>query len=94
MQALPDTFPCPINSTTTTCTLFAATDSSWEALATFVGIGISTFEQLPVVNPVRSASSIHRAFMHRPEHVGILTLSQPDSNQRSEPDLPYEDAQC
>ena len=64
MQALPGPFPCPINSSTTTCTLFAATDSSWEALATFVGIGISTFEKLPVVNPVRFPSLMPCAWLH------------------------------
>ena len=57
MQNIHDPFPCPINSTTTACTLFAATDQSWEALAAFVGVDISTFEALPVVNPVRSLSS-------------------------------------
>ncbi len=58
MQDVHDHFPCPINSTTTACTLFAATDQSWEALAAFVGVDISTFKNLPVVDPVRSRSPI------------------------------------
>ena len=54
LQSASGSFPCPINSSTTACTLFAATDESWEALAAFVGVDISTFEHLPVVDPVRS----------------------------------------
>ena len=79
MQNIHDPFPCPINSTTTACTLFAATDQSWEALAAFVGVDISTFEHLPVVNPVRSHSS-HALFcigllMHVPNPISEPRLA-------------------
>ena len=63
VQSISSSFPCPLNSTSTTCTLFAAADPSWEALASFVGVDMSTFERLPVVNPVCSPSLLALCLM-------------------------------
>lgn len=53
MQKVPSSYPCPIRDRATNCTLFAATDASWEALASFVGMSVSRFEQSPIITSVR-----------------------------------------
>ena len=52
MQRVPSSYPCPVEDSNTNCTLFAVTDASWEALASFLGMSVSRFGQSPVVPTV------------------------------------------
>ena len=52
VQRLPSSYPCPVQDSNTNCTLFAVTDASWKALASFLGISISGFGQSPVIATV------------------------------------------
>ena len=52
MQRVPSSYPCPVEDSNTNCTLFAVTDASWEALASYLGMSISRFGQSPVIPTV------------------------------------------
>jgi hypothetical protein len=49
-QAFPT--PCDIHSTATNCTLFAATDASWAALASYLSKTMDQLATTPVMTPV------------------------------------------
>ncbi|CAK0786101.1 hypothetical protein CVIRNUC_009314 [Coccomyxa viridis] len=49
VQRVPSSYPCPVEDSNTNCTLFAVTDASWEALASYLGMSISRFGQSPVI---------------------------------------------
>ena len=49
-QAFPT--PCDIHSTATNCTLFAATDASWAALASYLSKTVDQLAITPVMTPV------------------------------------------
>lgn len=72
-QRVSSSFPCPIYESSTNCTLFAATDASWEALASFVGMSVHRFEQSPIIKPVRPALPCRC----RCVHVQLLMPSMP-----------------
>ena len=52
VQRVPSSYPCPVEDSNSNCTLFAVTDASWEALASYLGTSVSRFGQSPVIPTV------------------------------------------